>query len=130
MARRRSGPRDPRADNRMARVGELIRRIVAESLDDLDDPRLELISITGVTVDRELDRAVVWFTTLDDEDDEIVLEALASHRGRLRRAVGDEARLRKIPDLRFRPDTALRAAERIENLMRDLGGESEERGRD
>lgn len=124
MARRRSPRPDPRAANRTARVGELIRRIVAESMDDLDEPRLELVSITGASVDRDLNRAVVWFTTLDGDDDEEVLEAFAEHRGRLRRAVGDEARLRKIPDLQFRPDTALRAAERIEDLMRDSGDEA------
>lgn len=122
MARRRpSRPRsDPRADNRMARVGELIRRIVAESLEELDDERLEMVSVTGVVVDRDLHRAVVWFTTLDGDDDEGILDAFDQHKNRLRRIVGQQARLRKTPDLQFRPDTALRAAERIESLIRDI----------
>lgn len=120
MARRRSDRSDPRADNRMARVGELIRRILAEALEDLDDPRLELTSITGVDVDRDLYRAVVWFTTLDGDADTEVLEALDQHKGRLRREVSDQARLRKTPDLQFRPDAALRTAERIESLFREL----------
>lgn len=120
MPGKRPNRRDPRADNRMARVGELIRRILAESLEDLDDRRLEMMSITGVDVDRDLHRAVVWFTTLEGDDDATVLEALDEHRGRLRRSVGQEARLRKTPELQFRPDTALRAAERIESLFRDL----------
>jgi ribosome-binding factor A len=128
MSKRRSGRRDPRADNRMARVGELIRRILAESLDQLDDDRLEMVSITGVDVDRDLNRAVVWFTTLEGDDDADVLAAFDDHRGQLRRAVGDEARLRKTPDLQFRPDTALRAAERIEALIRDLDLGSDESG--
>ena len=120
MAKRSGSRRDPRADNRMARVGELIRRILAESLEEIDDERLDLVSVTGVDVDRDLHRAVVWFTTLDGDDDVDVLEAFDDHRGRLRRAVGDQARLRKTPELQFRPDTALRAAERIESLIRDL----------
>ena len=120
MPKRRPNRRDPRADNRMARVGELIRRILAESLEDLDDQRLEMVSITGVVVDRDLHRAVVWFTTLEGDDDGSVLDAFDEHRGRLRRAVGHEARLRKTPELDFRPDTALRAAERIESLIRDF----------
>ena len=123
MARDRSGRHDPRADNRMARVGELIRRILAESLEELDDHRLDMVSITGVDVDRDLHRAVVWFTSLEGDDDAEVLDAFDEIRGRLRRVVGDEARLRKTPELQFRPDTALRAAERIESLNRDLDGE-------
>lgn len=126
MPGKRPNRRDPRADNRMARVGELIRRILAESLEDLDDRRLEMMSITGVDVDRDLYRAVVWFTTLEGDDDATVLEALDEHRGRLRRSVGQEARLRKTPELQFRPDTALRAAERIESLFRDLDIDSSE----
>ncbi len=104
----------------MARVGELIRRILADSMEELDDPRLEMVSITGVDVDRDLHRAVVWFTSLDGDDDQEVLAGFDEHRGRLRRSIGDEARLRKTPELQFRPDTALRSAERIEGLFRDL----------
>ena len=120
MAKRRPNRPDPRADNRMARVGEMIRRIVAETMDELDDDRLDMVSITGVDVDRDLHRAVVWFTTLDDDEDESVAEAFEQHRGRLRRSVSDQTRLRKTPELQFRPDTALRAAERIESLFKEM----------
>ena len=103
----------------MARVGELIRRIVAEELDDLDDDRLALVSITSVDVDRELSRAQVWFTTLDRDDDPDVAAAFDEHAGRLRKAVGDQARLRRTPALVFRPDVVIRSAERIESLLAD-----------
>lgn len=114
---RRGRPGDPRAANRMARVGELIRRIVAEEIELLDDDRLGLVSITGVDVDRDLHRAALWFTTLDGDDDPDVVSAFEEHRGRLRRAVSEQARLRKTPALEFRPDTVLRSAERIEALL-------------
>jgi ribosome-binding factor A len=104
----------------MARVGEQIRRTLAAALVEFEDPRLELVSITGANVDRELHRAVVWFTTLEGDDDTEVLEAFDEHRGRLRRIVASEVRLRKTPELEFRPDTALRAAERIEDLIREM----------
>ncbi|MEZ5243576.1 MAG: 30S ribosome-binding factor RbfA [Acidimicrobiales bacterium] len=117
------GNRRPRRDNpatanRMARVGELIKRIIAEELEQFDDERFALVSLTTVDVDRELHRAVCWFTTLDGDDDDEVAEAFAEYRGRLRKAVGDQARLRKTPDLEFRADDTLRSAERIETLLR------------
>lgn len=113
------------AGHRTARVGELIRRIVAETMEQFDDDRLARVSVTGVDVDRDLHRAVVWFTSLGDTEgsDVGILEAFDEHRPRLRRAVGDQTRLRKTPMLVFRPDEALRSAARIERLL-DAAGDS------
>lgn len=110
---------NPATANRTARVGELIKRIIAEELEQYDDDRLSLVSLTTVDVDRELHKAVCWFTTLDGEDDDEVGEAFEEYRGRLRKAVSDQARLRKTPELEFRADTTLRSAERIETLLRN-----------
>ena len=100
-------------------MGELIRRIVAEELEEFEDDRLTMVSITGVQVDRELHRATVWFTSLndDEEDDVSIAAAFDQYAPRLRRAVGDQARLRRTPELVFRPDTVLRSAERITRLL-------------
>lgn len=108
---------NPAAANRSARVGELIKRIIAEEIELLDDERLALVSITGVDVDRELHRAVLWFTALEGDDDPAIEEAFDEHRSRLRRAVSAQARLRHTPLLEFRADETLRAAERIESLL-------------
>ena len=115
---------DYRAGHRTARVGELIRRIVAESMEQLDDGRLAMVSVTAVDVDRELHRAVVWFTSLGDTDDGDVdiAEAFEEHAAELRRTVGDQTRLRRTPELVFRPDTVLRSAERIERLLDGMAG--------
>ncbi|MYK73129.1 MAG: 30S ribosome-binding factor RbfA [Acidimicrobiaceae bacterium] len=115
---RRSHP-DHRAGHRTARVGELIRRIIAESMEQIDDDRLAMVSVTGVDVDRDLHRAVVWFTSLGDteEGDADIAEAFEEHSRGLRRIVGDQTRLRRTPELVFRPDTVLRSAERIERLL-------------
>ena len=115
---RRSHP-DHRAGHRTARVGELVRRVVAESMEEIDDDRLAMVSVTGVDVDRDLHRAVVWFTSLGDteEDDRAIAEAFEEHARHLRRAVGEQTRLRRTPELVFRPDTVLRSAERIEKLL-------------
>lgn len=120
MTRRNRHPHpDHRAGHRTARVGELIRRIVAESMEQLDDDRLAMVSVTGVDVDRDLHRAVVWFTSLGDteEADAGIVDAFEEHAGQLRRAVGDQTRLRRTPELVFRPDAAIRSAERIERLL-------------
>ncbi len=125
MTRRRKAGRgrgsnsgSPAAAARLARVGELIRRIVASELELIDDDRLDLVSITSVDVDRALHRAVVWFTTFEDEHELAAVEAFDEHTNVLRKAVGSRARLRNTPRLEFRPDTIVRSAERIEGILR------------
>ena len=107
---------------RTARVGELLREIVAEELTRLDDSRLDMVAITKVTVDRELEKAVVYFDTLaGPEDDDEVVAALDEHRVRIQGAVGRQARLRRTPHLVFRPDEVTRGAERIDGILAQLG---------
>lgn len=103
---------------RIGRVGETIRRIVASELEAIDDDRLNMVSITGVDVDRALHRAIVWFTALDFENESVAAEALGEHAKLLRKAVSSRTRLRYTPLLEFRPDSTLRSAQRIEEILR------------
>lgn len=112
---RHRGVLDSKASYRTARVGQLIRRILAESVARIDDPRLGWVSVTGVDVDNDLNRAVVWFTSLGE--DAAASAALEDNAPRLRRDVASRSRLRKTPELLFRPDAAQRAAERVEQLI-------------
>ena len=118
MARSRNsgGHRYPRS----ARVGETLREIIAEELVRIDDERLAFVTVTGIEVDNELNRAHVYFDSLSGEegDDEIV-EALAEHRTRLQSSIGKQIRAKKTPILDFQPDIALRSAERIDDSLRE-----------
>src|SRR5262245_37455810 len=114
--RRSSGHRYPRS----ARVGETLREIIADELVRIDDDRLALVTITGIDVDDELNRAHVYFDSLEGEDrDAEIVEALNRHRVRLQGAIGDQIRAKKTPILDFRPDVALRSAERIDDILRE-----------
>lgn len=123
MARRRQRGRG-RDYDRTERVGELVRRILAEELERIGDERLDLVAVSGVDVDRDLNVAAVYFSSLDDQHDREILEALAEHRPRLRSAVGRQARLRKTPDLEFHPDHGIRGGERLDEVLRNLSDES------
>ena len=119
MARGRNnsgGHRYPRS----ARVGETLREIIAEELVRIDDERLTFVTVTGIEVDDELNRAHVYFDSLagEDGDDEIV-EALTEHRVRLQSAVARQIRAKKTPILDFRPDVSIRSAERIDDILRE-----------
>ena len=107
---------------RTARLNQLVHEIVAEEVERLDDDRLGFLTVVGVEVEPDMRRAVVWYTTLDeaDADDELV-EALEEHRARIQSAIGRQARTKRTPELSFRPDTVIRQARRVEQILRDIG---------
>ena len=118
--KRTSAPRGGHRYPRSARVGQTLREIIADELVRIDDDRLALVTITGIDVDDELNRAIVMFDSFDGESaDDAVVEALASHRVRLQKAIGSQVRARKTPILEFRPDEVLRSAERIDQILRE-----------
>lgn len=126
MARRNTN----RPYQRTARLNELLREIVADNVRQIDDERLELVSVTGVEADPEARRAVVFFDTPDTDGagDEVILEAFEEIRPRLQAAINRESRLRNTPVLDFRPDMALRSGERIDAILRSIepvGGDDE-----
>jgi ribosome-binding factor A len=121
MARRR--PSAPRQYSRTDRVGELVREIVASELERIGDERLDLVTITAVTVDGALEHADVYYSSLTAEEDgrmEEVAEALDELRWKLQQVVNREVRARRTPQIRFRPDTVLTSALRIDEILRDL----------
>jgi len=115
---------------RTARLNQLVHEIVAEEIERIDDERLGFFTVAGVEVEPDMRRAVVWYTTLDDGDsdgDEEVAEALEHHRARLQSAIGRQARTKRTPELSFRLDTVIRQAQRVEQILRDIGDEGANR---
>lgn len=106
---------------RMARVNEVVHEALADELERLTDPRLELVTITGVQVTPDLREATVYFSTLatvtPTGDAEAALRAAAS---RLRARLGKQVRLKYLPRLRFREDPAIVEGQRMEDIIRDL----------
>ena len=101
-------------------VGETLREIIADELVRIDDERLEFVTVTGIEVDDELNRAHVFFDSLEGEDgDGEIIAALSNHRIRLQGAIASQIRSKKTPILDFRPDVALRSAERIDDILRE-----------
>jgi ribosome-binding factor A len=114
--------RKPRQYPRTARLNQLLREILAEELDHIGDERLELLAITSVDVDADLFRAMVYFDSLEGPEGDVeVLEALDDARKRLRQAVGRQARIKRVPELVFLPDPAVREGGRIEAILAEIG---------
>jgi ribosome-binding factor A len=116
--RQKSGPHDyPRT----ARLNELIRQIVAEELERIDDEALGLVTVVAVDTEADIRTATVYVSGLGGpEDDARVVEALGEHRKRLQSAINAQARFKRTPELVFAADEVTRTANRIETILRDL----------
>lgn len=120
MSRPRRPASSPHRYPRSARLNESLREVIAEELTRIDDERLAFVTVTAIDVDSEMNRAVVYFDSLEGEEgDAAILDALGSHRVRLQGAIGRQVRAKKTPILTFRPDHAIRSAERIDQILHD-----------
>lgn len=105
-------------------MGELVREIVASELERIGDERLEMVTITAVNVDGALEHADVFYSSLSADEEgrsEEVAEALEERRWKVQQVVNREVRARRTPQIRFRPDTVLSSALRIDQILRDIG---------
>ena len=107
---------------RTARINELLRQILADALERVDDDRTVLVTVTGVLCEPDLRHAVVFFDgPAGEAGDAEVGAALDELRPRLQGAIARQARLKRTPELSFEPDPAIRSGERIDNLLRRVG---------
>lgn len=109
---------------RTARLNTLVREIIAQELERIDDERLELVTLTSVVVDGDLARAVVYYDhSRGPGADEEIDQAFTDLRKRLQGAVGRQTTFKRTPELRFETDGVLREALRIEEVLRVLSQE-------
>jgi ribosome-binding factor A len=105
---------------REARISETVREVVAEELLRIDDDRLAFVSITAIDVDAEMNRGIVYFDSLQGpEGDAGILAAFSHYRKQLQSAIATQVHARRTPVLEFRPDDAIRAAARIDEVLRN-----------
>jgi ribosome-binding factor A len=111
---------------RTQRIGDRIREELSEMLlMEVSDPRLQGISVTDVEVDRELAYASVYISALEGEQRwQDILDGLEHAQGFLRHELSQRIDLRTFPRLRFRWDSTLERAEKIERLIASIHQEA------
>jgi ribosome-binding factor A len=108
----------------MRRVNESVRAVVAEGVGELKDPRIGMVTVTGVVVTPDLGEAVVYVSVLGNEKRRrATLTGLESARGVLQARINRELSLRKTPTLRFAYDESVERGVRMTKLIDDLAAE-------
>jgi ribosome-binding factor A len=109
----------PKDFPRTRRVGEQIQRELAGLIrDEIDDPRLGMVSVSAVEVSRDLAHAKVFVSTLGSgEEAEVSVQVLQGAAGYLRHLLGQRVTLRNIPRLHFRCDRSMERGARLSSLI-------------
>jgi ribosome-binding factor A len=112
----RGGERPSHPYPRTARVNAQLVEVLAVALERVsdDDERLGLLTVTAVSTEPDLRHATVFFDSLTPA----AAEALAEHRASLQAAIARQVRMKRTPQLRFAPDPAVAAGERVEEALR------------
>jgi ribosome-binding factor A len=112
---------------RLARLNEQLKRELSELIRlEVRDPRVGLVTITGVEVARDLGSARIFVRELGTEAELAeTLEGLEAAAPFLRTALGKMLHVRRIPELRFREDRSYEGAQRIEQVLAEVLPESE-----
>jgi ribosome-binding factor A len=109
----------PRDFSRAARIADQIQRDLSELIrKELKDPRVGLVTITGVEVTRDLSHAKVYITTLAGaESAERSIQALQHAAGFLRTQLSQTLKVRSIPQLHFVYDASVERGARLSQLI-------------
>ena len=94
---------------RAVQMGDQIMQVLASLLvQEVEDPTLALVTITGVRLNRDFSIAEVLYTHIRGRSAEPeITKALFRAKGFLRSRLSKELNLRGIPELRFQWDTFL-----------------------
>jgi ribosome-binding factor A len=109
----------PKEFSRSSRIAEQIQRELAELISlELKDPRVGLITLTGVELTPDYAHAKIFFTSLADAAALPEIEGgLRRASGFLRRELGRRIRIHTLPELHFVYDASVERGDRLSRLI-------------
>ena len=107
---------------RSTRVADLLQQEIGSIiLQDLRDPRIGFVTVTGATMSDDLKHAKVFVSVMGtDQEVEQTFQGLESARGYIQKCIGQRLKLRDTPEISFRPDTSVAYGTHIDELLKSL----------
>jgi ribosome-binding factor A len=115
--------------SRTDRVGSQVQRELAQLIrDEMDDPRLGMVTVQAVKVVRDFSHATVYFTTMagqleEKESAKLLNEAAPFFRHRL----GHSINIRTLPQLHFVYDESVEEGARLSALIDQAAAQDRDR---
>ncbi len=111
---------------RMRRVNESVRQVLAEALLELKDPRIGLVTVTGVETSSDLRYATVYVSVFGSvKKRTATLHGLDAAHGLLQSRLAHELRMKRTPHLTFEYDPTVEHGVRMSRLIDELAPEDD-----
>jgi ribosome-binding factor A len=111
----------------MRRVSESVRQVLAETLPDLKDPRIGLVTVTAVETSPDLRQATVYVSVLgSSRKQRASLLGLEAAHGVLQSRLARELRLKRTPQLTFEYDPTVERGVRMTRLIDELAPDDDD----
>jgi len=111
---------------RMRRVNESVRQVLAEAMPELKDPRIGLVTVTGVDTAPDLRHAIVYVSVLGSvKKQRATLQALEAAHGVLQSRLARQLRMKRTPQLTFEYDPSVERGVRMSQLIDELAPEDD-----
>ena len=113
---------------RSDRVADLIKAEISDLLlKEVRDPRIGIVTITGVDLTEDLKSAKIYFVRMgQDTSTRELQDSLQKAAGFLRRELGKRLQLRYVPTLTFIYDRSFEYGDKIERLLTQVKQEEHE----
>ena len=106
-----------KVSNRLDKIGDVLKQELARLIQtELRDPRLGMVSVTGMDVSRDLAHANVYVTVLNAEP-KAAVAVLDKASGMLRSLLAKNIQLRTTPKLKFHYDESVDRGRQLSALI-------------
>lgn len=106
---------------RPERLAAQIKAEMGIALRELRDPRIGFVTVTRVKLSADLRQAKIYISVLGSEQDKREsMRALARASGFLRRCLGQNLHVKRIPAIAFSIDESPELGDKVERLLESL----------
>ena len=116
--------------DRIARVEELLKREISNIIQqELQDPRIGFVTVTKVSVTKDIKQANIWISVFAKEEKvkKDSIKVLSHARNRIQNILAQRIALRYLPQLHFKLDNSIEYNMHIDEILERL---RKEEGRD
>ncbi len=108
----------PRDFKRSERVAGTLRRELAQLIQkEVKDPEVGFIGLSDVEVSRDISHAKIFVTVFEADKAMGSIKALNKAAGYLRKRLGQEMRIRSVPELHFVHDASVETGLQMDSLI-------------